>query len=337
VIHRTTPISALFLSLALMAGLPTLGCAQDRQNSGGSIWEESLRIGIGAAAERAAQKEREEEEKKSKEKSPSKIKYLSSTDEQYLGQISAELIVQGLGPLAADIPLQRYVNLVGRTVAKQSERDDLIHAFGVIESESLGAWSAPGGWVFVSTGLLKKLQTESELAGILAGQLAHISQRDAETRLDKDSSMRAAKNSLTEDQRLGHLDAAAKSVANLVLSEGYGTELTYAADAVATRMLASAGYDPNGLRNAMLRADEAGAKRIGAESKLENRLPQLQAMLEAELAGMTGAVNQDRYLASVAILGVKKRSATPKSAPSAQSARQEPASNEQKPTHRFSF
>jgi hypothetical protein len=338
VINRTSTLTTFALCLALLAGLPTLGCAQQNQNSGGSIWEESLRIGMGAASERAAQKQREEEEKKAKSKSSSsKIKYLSSTDEQYLGQLSAELIVQGLGPLAADIPLQRYVNLVGRTVAKQSQRDDLIHAFGVIESENIGAWAAPGGWVFVSTGLLKKLQTESELAGILAGQLAHIALRDAETRLDKDTAMRAAKNSVNEDQRLGHLEGAAKSVADLVLNEGYGTELTYAADAAATRMLASAGYDPNGLRNAMLRVDDSGAKRIGAESKLENRIPELQAMLASELAGMTGAVNQDRYLASVALLRVKKGSATPKSAARLESARPESATNEQKFTHRYSF
>ena len=327
------------LCLALIAGFPTLGCAQQSQsqNSGGGILEQGLRIGLGAAAERQAQKEREEEEKKNQKKSPSKIKYLSSTDEQFLGQRSAELIVEKLGPLAEDIPLQRYVNLVGRTVARQSDRDDLIHAFGVIESESIGAWSAPGGWVFVSTGLLKKLNTESELAGILAGQLAHISLRDAETRLDKDTAMRAAKNSLTEDQRITHLEGAAQSVANLVVNEGYGTELTYAADAAATRMLAAAGYDPNGLRNAMLRVDDAGAKRIGAESKLESRLPELQAMLTRELTGMTGAVNQDRYLNSVALLRVKKSSVTPKGAARLESAVPETATDGQNATNRYSF
>ncbi|BBP00887.1 hypothetical protein SFSGTM_15950 [Sulfuriferula nivalis] len=101
------------------------------------------------------------------------IKGTSVDDEIQIGrQVSGNLL--GASPLVKDAKLQNYVNLVGRWVALQSERPDLPWQFGVIESNDINAFSAPGGFVFITKGLYKKLNNESDLAGVLGHEIAHV-------------------------------------------------------------------------------------------------------------------------------------------------------------------
>ena len=72
----------------------------------------------------------------------------------------------GAAPLVNNRQLQTYVNRVGRWVASTSERPDLKWTFGVIESNDLNAFAAPGGYVFLTRGLYRLLRDESELAGV---------------------------------------------------------------------------------------------------------------------------------------------------------------------------
>jgi predicted Zn-dependent protease len=83
----------------------------------------------------------------------------------------------GAAPLLKDERVQRYVNRVGRWVAAHSERADLPWTFGVIQNETINAFAMPGGTVIISHGLLKRLQNESELAGVLGHEIAHVVQK----------------------------------------------------------------------------------------------------------------------------------------------------------------
>lgn len=97
----------------------------------------------------------------------------SVDDEVQIGrQVSGNLL--GASPLVKDAKLQHYVNQVGRWVALQSERPDLPWQFGVIDSTDINAFSAPGGFVFITKGLYLKLHSESELAGVLGHEIAHV-------------------------------------------------------------------------------------------------------------------------------------------------------------------
>ncbi len=100
-------------------------------------------------------------------KSPSK------EEEIALGrEIAGNLL--GAAPLVKDEALQKYVNSVGRWVASQSERPDLPWHFGVIESDDLNAFSAPGGYVMITKGLYRKMSNEAQLAGVLGHEIGHI-------------------------------------------------------------------------------------------------------------------------------------------------------------------
>ena len=76
--------------------------------------------------------------------------------------------------LLDDQPLQTYVNRVGSWVALQSERPHLPWRFVVLDSAAVNAFAVPGGYVFVTTGMLRMLRTESELAGVLGHEISHV-------------------------------------------------------------------------------------------------------------------------------------------------------------------
>ena len=78
----------------------------------------------------------------------------------------------GAAPLVADPELQAYVNRVGRWIAMQTERPDLPWHFGVLDTASVNAFAAPGGYVLVTRGLYEMLDSESQLAGVLGGGVA---------------------------------------------------------------------------------------------------------------------------------------------------------------------
>jgi predicted Zn-dependent protease len=94
-------------------------------------------------------------------------------EEMQIGRdVAARLL--GAAPLVADARVQRYVNNVGRWLASQSERADLPWQFGVLEAPQLNAFAVPGGTIFITRGLLEKMTSEAELAGVLSHEIAHV-------------------------------------------------------------------------------------------------------------------------------------------------------------------
>jgi beta-barrel assembly-enhancing protease len=75
--------------------------------------------------------------------------------------------------------LSGYVALVGKNLAAQSTRPDINWSFGVMESPTVNAFSAPGGYVVVTTGLLGIVENEAQLAGVLAHEIGHVNGKHA--------------------------------------------------------------------------------------------------------------------------------------------------------------
>ncbi len=110
---------------------------------------------------------------KSESKPAFNLKSPSKQEEIQIGrEITGNLL--GAAPLVNDAALQNYVNKVGRWVANQSERADLPWHFGVIASEDINAFAAPGGYVIITKGLYRKLENEAQLAGVLSHEIAHV-------------------------------------------------------------------------------------------------------------------------------------------------------------------
>jgi len=172
-------------------------------------------------------------------------------DEKQEIQIGRDLGARLLGaaPLVADARVQRYVNHVGRWLAAQTERPDLPWQFGVLDAPQVNAFAVPGGTIFVTRGLLERMRSEAELAGVLAHEIAHVLQKHHLKAMQKN-----AKASLAGDALSTALQDQNSLVRDKLIS--FGTEL-YArgldksdeleADRLGVVIAARGGYDPYGL------------------------------------------------------------------------------------------
>ncbi len=196
-------------------------------------------------------------------------KEFTQEDEIALGEAATASFL-GASPLHKDASLQRYVNRVGKWVALHSDRTDLPWTFSVIDTETINAFALPGGSIIVSSGLLKRLASESELAGVLAHEIAHVVKKHQLKAIQSGMQADFWKNvgtSVAADRVKIGGGAVGSTVGNMAkpyildaagnlikdgfflrpLDRGLETEADQLAIVLATR----AGYDPYGLVGAL--------------------------------------------------------------------------------------
>ncbi len=154
----------------------------------------------------------------------------------------------GAAPLVRDEQLQRYVNQVGRWVALQSERPDLDWHFGVIDSEDINAFAMPGGYIFVTKGLYKRLENEAELAGVLGHEIGHVI-RKHHLRMMQQTRALADLGAVVGKRMEGGSAIARNFMGNFweAYARGLDKEAEYEADRIGMVLAARAGYDAYGL------------------------------------------------------------------------------------------
>jgi len=155
----------------------------------------------------------------------------------------------GAAPLAKSSEQEIYVNNLGRWLALHSSRPDLPWHFGILEVDTVNAFATPGGNVFVSRGLLVRVHSESELAGILAHEISHVALKHHLSDIQKNAQKNLALD-LASVKSGGLTGEAARAVARVGL-EGYVRGLSredeLAADKMGVVIAARAGYEPYGL------------------------------------------------------------------------------------------
>jgi predicted Zn-dependent protease len=143
--------------------------------------------------------------------------------------------------------LQRYINRVGRWIASQGERPELPWHFGVIASDDVNAFAAPGGYVLVTRGLYRGLRSESELAGVLAHEIGHVIMKHHLKLLQQARLVDIGGKVLTT--KVGENESIKKLIGNgaEVFARALDKNAEFEADRVAVVLAARAGYDPFGL------------------------------------------------------------------------------------------
>lgn len=162
--------------------------------------------------------------------------------------------------LHPDERLQRYVNRVGRWLASQTERADLPWTFGVIDTEIINAFAMPGGTVVVSHGLVKRLGSEAELAGVLAHEIAHVLKKHQLSAIQSDAGWSAAATGAKAyaADRIGRsggdvlglktqlANAGVDLVKDGLFLRPLDRSMEYEADRLGVVVAARGGYDPYG-------------------------------------------------------------------------------------------
>ena len=171
----------------------------------------------------------------------------SQAEEVALGRnITGSLL--GAAPLVNDDALQQYVNKVGRWVASQSERADLPWKFGVIESNDLNAFAAPGGYVLITKGLYQKMTNEAQLAGVLGHEIAHVVKKHQLKVLQKQQLLNFGADKLGD--LFGKNDKLAKKAISSgaeISARSLDKDAEFEADRMGMVLATRAGYDAYGL------------------------------------------------------------------------------------------
>ncbi|MFY2560985.1 M48 family metallopeptidase [Corallococcus terminator] len=232
------------------------------------------------------------------------------TEEYAIGSAMAIHWVQGAGGLMAPTDgakgtgvhdIHQYLNVVGKNLGAQSSRPTLEWTFGVLnDDKNFNAVSTPGAYIFVTRKLLSQLDNESQLAGVLAHEIAHvvlkhsIKQYNAakvslcKTAVTMEAGFPGSGKLIASTDSGGNLDLDGDSALLGSLTEkviafaesGNDKEQEYAADQLAARMMISAGYDPYEYR-ALLRKTEDDTRLGSRHPDKKDREQRLVTFLES--------------------------------------------------------
>jgi beta-barrel assembly-enhancing protease len=226
------------------------------------------------------------------------------SEEIALGEQLAAKLIGGM-KLVKQPELQRYVNSVGTAIANRGERKELPWRFGVVSSESVNAFALPGGIVLISSGLYRMLQSEDELAAVLAHEIAHIQRQHhykvvqnqkAVAGIGQIASSQVSKDSAIVDTIL--------SRATEVIARGLDKDAEYEADRDGMILAARAGYDVTSLLNVLERLAAITDGAAGG-SLLFSTHPSPEARLEALASVATEEIDGAAEI-SLAALRIQK-------------------------------
>lgn len=187
---------------------------------------------------------------------------LTSEQEYYLGRaVSAKLLSSY--PPKLDAAKTKYLNEIGMTLVSVSDSPETFggYHFAVIDSPTINAMSAPGGFVYISSGFMNVLPDEDALAAVLAHEIAHVVRQDGANAVSNAALFSALSEASTQGAAIAAAqtgtpglailtDALSDSVDGVMsklLTKGFDRSQEYRADLYAAQLLQRAGYDPSAL------------------------------------------------------------------------------------------
>jgi predicted Zn-dependent protease len=175
----------------------------------------------------------------------SDVAFMSEASEVKQGKQMHVQITQTMG-VYDDYGLQEYVQHLGEKLAKASERPDLEWTFTVLDTDDVNAFATPGGFIYVSRGILPYLANEAQLAAVLGHEIGHVTARHAVRQQSKSaitSVLSTAAAVFTGQPALGDLT----NIAGTAIIRGYGRDAELEADRLGSEYLARTGYKPEAM------------------------------------------------------------------------------------------
>ena len=239
----------------------------------------------------------------------SQLMLISEEQEKAMGaEADAEMVAtQGL---YGDPEIQEYINALGQDLASQSERPDLEWHFRVLDDPIVNAFALPGGYVYITRGILSHLNTESELAAVLGHEIGHVVARHSANQMSKQTLVGIGVMVGTilldpEDRIYGVLAGIGSQLLMLQFSRDDERE----ADMLGLRYIDRLGYDPRPMsevfetlgRVAQAQGGGDMPKWLSTHPAPEDRVERVQAGIAAlHISDFSGRkVGGDAYLSHI--------------------------------------
>ena len=211
-------------------------------------------------------------------------------------QVAATIL--GKYSQTSNAALIRYVNLVGQSIVSTSGRKDIRYYFTVLQSDERFALACPGGFIFITEGMINDLNNEAELAGILAHEIAHINQKHVVDQVipaaDQSSALihrlLTAKHTTTT---VAFNEVSAKA-SELLLNKGFNQSDEYDADMAAIFYLKNTGYAPSSYIDVIKRLPHDTTTHNKDHPTIEERINDLVAMFPMDYLN-DGTRLEDRF------------------------------------------
>jgi predicted Zn-dependent protease len=192
---------------------------------------------------------------------------ITEEEEYYIGRATAALILAKYKPFRNEA-LNAYVNTMGTTLSYHSDRPETYagYHFLVLDTDEVNAMAAPGGFVFVTRGLVKRCGDEETLAAILAHEIGHVAARhglqsiqksrliDAFKVIGGEASQRLDSEQLTK--LTGIFEGVLGDVVQTLVERGYDRKFEYEADNLGLTFAVRTGYSPGGLAEFLVGMEE---------------------------------------------------------------------------------
>ncbi len=180
-----------------------------------------------------------------------------------------------------------YVNRVGQLVVSNSDRDDIVYSFKIIDSSEINAFALPGGFIYIYKGLLDIIG-EPELAAVLGHEIGHVAARHGIKRVQAVFGYQllavVALVALGDKPEAGQIQQIANDIFSLILL-GYSREDEFQADRLGTIYAHRAGYDPRGMVRLLEKLGEQSRGRqitfLSTHPPIEDRISQVEIVISA--------------------------------------------------------
>ena len=199
--------------------------------------------------------------------------FMSPEDEMRVGAEEHPKMVKQFGGRYKDLPLSDYVASIGSDLVRHSEMPKLNFTFTVLNDDIINAFALPGGYVYISRGLLAMAENEAEVAGVLAHEIGHITARHTAQRYSQAMATNLGLTGLGIVGSILGLPSGIGNVASIgaeLFLKSYSREQELEADRLGVRYMTRAGYDPDGMTSFFVKLDmhhELEAKIKGADPK----------------------------------------------------------------------
>jgi predicted Zn-dependent protease len=234
----------------------------------------------------------------------SELSLVSESQEIQMGQQASKEVAQSIG-LYNDSKVQAYVADLGKRMAANSERPNLPWEFHVVDDAAVNAFALPGGFIYVTRGLMASINNEAELATVLGHEIGHVTYRHSVQQISKAQLAQLGLgigSILSSDiARFGQLASAGLGILFLK----YGRDAENQADQAGFRYALDQNYDVREMTDVFETLNRVGG--AGGGGKLpewlsthpnpENRIERIEKILDTLQHGpMKGKVNQEQYL-----------------------------------------
>ncbi len=230
---------------------------------------------------------------------------VTDAEEQQIGQEVSDKIVETFG-VYQDANVTRYVTLVGAVLAHASTKPNLEWQFVVLDTEGVNAFAAPGGFIHITKGLLGLMKNEAELAGVLAHEIVHVTEKHTVNAIQKGDSVKVASSEVGSSGGMtqGLIAKLAEKAYSDILNNRFSRGDEGESDEKGVQLANQVGYAPNGLATSLQKLADRNKDvqepngLFASHPQIKDRIAKIESFIKSRKLAATATV-QPRYAKNI--------------------------------------